>query len=235
MLSVITGNTPRQKTVVKSCSFNLVRVIRVRRLQWLGHILWLDEDRMLQRVVKDVYENRCEGDIMMDAPKTDSWRELKMCAVDRDKWRNWVQSVRWESGVQIKTKVFVPEMVVSFTISRWWVQSCWRSWWQSWVARASVSRSCVEKWKKQQHDHSITARHNDDCKDTHKERWSYGSYYMVEITLTLLGISIKFGVPVSSLYISDGLYIIFKGVSGNGNMLWHHMFLMWKVCFITLL
>ena len=72
---------------------------------------------MLQCAVKDVYENRCEGDIMMDAPKTDSWRELKMWAADRDKWRKRVQSVRWESGVQITTKVFVPEAVVSFTIS----------------------------------------------------------------------------------------------------------------------
>ena len=117
MVSVITGNTPRQEAVSTTCNFNLVRAIRARRLQWLGHILRLDEDRILQRAVKDVYEHRCEGDILMDAPKTGSWRELRMWAADRDKWRKRVQSVRWESGVQIKTKVFVPEAVVSFTIS----------------------------------------------------------------------------------------------------------------------
>ena len=72
---------------------------------------------MLQRTVKEVYEHRCEVDIMMDVSKTDSCRELKMRTVDRDKWRKWVQSVGWESGVQIKTKVFVPEAVVTFTIS----------------------------------------------------------------------------------------------------------------------
>ena len=78
----------------------------------------LDEDRIVQRAVKDVYEHGCEGDIMMDAPKTDSWREMKMWAADRDKWRKRVQSVRWgPGGVQIKTKVFVPEVVVPFTIS----------------------------------------------------------------------------------------------------------------------
>ena len=51
MLSVITGNTPRQEAVAESYSFNLVRVIRARRLQWLGHILRLDEERILQRAV----------------------------------------------------------------------------------------------------------------------------------------------------------------------------------------
>ena len=117
MLSVITGNTPRQEAVATTCSFNLVRAIRARRLQWLGHILRLDEDRILQRAIKDIYDHRCKGDILMDAPKTGSWRELRLWAADRDKWRKRVQSVRWESGVQIKTKVFVPEAVVPFTIS----------------------------------------------------------------------------------------------------------------------
>ena len=72
MLSVITGNTTRQEAVAESCSFKLVRAIRARRLQWLGHILRLDEERILQRAVKEVYENKSEGDILMDAPKTDS-------------------------------------------------------------------------------------------------------------------------------------------------------------------
>ena len=94
----------------------MVRAIRARRLQWLGHILRLDEERILQHAVKEVYENKSEGDILMDAPKTDSWRELKLWEVDRDKWRTRVQSLRWGSGVKIKTKVFVPEMVVPFTI-----------------------------------------------------------------------------------------------------------------------
>ena len=72
---------------------------------------------MLQRAVKEVYESRSEGDIMMDAPATDSWRELRLWATDRDKWRVRVQSVRWGSGVHINTKVFVSESVVPFTVS----------------------------------------------------------------------------------------------------------------------
>ena len=83
MLSVITGNTPRQQAVTTSCSFNLVHAIRARRLQWIGHILCLDEDRILYLAVKDVYEHRCEGDIMMDVSKTDSWWEMKIWEVKR--------------------------------------------------------------------------------------------------------------------------------------------------------
>ena len=83
----------------------------------MGHILRLDEERIFQRAVKEVYENKSEGDILMDAPKTESWRELELWVTDRDKWRARVQSVRWGSGVQIKTKVFVPEWVVPFTVS----------------------------------------------------------------------------------------------------------------------
>ena len=39
MLSVITGKTQREEASETTCSFNLVRAVRARRLQWLGHIL----------------------------------------------------------------------------------------------------------------------------------------------------------------------------------------------------
>ena len=45
----------------------------------------LDEERILQCAVKEVYENKSEGDILMDASKTDSWREMKLWEADRDK------------------------------------------------------------------------------------------------------------------------------------------------------
>ena len=83
----------------------------------MGHILPLDEDRMQQRAVKEAYDTRSEGDIMMDAPETDSWRELRLWTADGDKSRTRVQSIRWGSGVHVKTKVFVPESIVSFTVS----------------------------------------------------------------------------------------------------------------------
>ena len=86
ILSAITGKSYREEAVEATCSFNLLRAIRARRLQWLGHILRLDEDRLLQRAVHHVYNNRCDGDILSDAPRTESWAELKMWDVNREKW-----------------------------------------------------------------------------------------------------------------------------------------------------
>ena len=70
-------------------------------------------------MVKYLYDCRSEGDILMDAPHTDSWRELKMWVVDRQKWR-WrlrVQAVHSDKKVTIASSVLVPESVLSFTIS----------------------------------------------------------------------------------------------------------------------
>ena len=85
MVSVITGNTQRQEATEATCTFNLVRAIRARRLQWLGHILRMDEDRLLHKAVQHMYAHRSEGDLLMDAPRTSSWLELKQWAKDRKK------------------------------------------------------------------------------------------------------------------------------------------------------
>ena len=55
----------------------------------------------------------------MDAPHTESWRELKMWVADmhRKKWRMRVQAVLSDRRVTVKSRVFVPESVLSFTIS----------------------------------------------------------------------------------------------------------------------
>ena len=117
MLSAITGKSYREEAVEATCSFNLLRAIRARRLQWLGHILRLDEDRLLQRAVHHVYNNRCDGDILSDAPRTESWAELKMWAADREKWRTRVRETRSKVGVTVTGSVFVPESSFAFTMS----------------------------------------------------------------------------------------------------------------------
>ena len=70
MVSVITGKSQKEEATEATCTFNLVRAIRARRLQWLGHILRLDEDRLLFKAVQHMYSHRSEGDLLMDAPKT---------------------------------------------------------------------------------------------------------------------------------------------------------------------
>ena len=47
MASVITGRTVRVE-LNNDKTFDLVKWIRARKLQWLGHILWMGPERMLR-------------------------------------------------------------------------------------------------------------------------------------------------------------------------------------------
>ena len=82
-------------------SFDLVRAIRARRLAWLGHILRMPHTRMLAKAVEHMYKNRSDGDMLTDAPKTDSWEELRAWTQDRRKWRVRVHSVRLGSKTTV--------------------------------------------------------------------------------------------------------------------------------------
>ena len=71
MVSVITGRTIREEAT-DGKTFDLVAWIRARRLQWLGHILRLGPERMIRQAVYEMYKASRSGDMLMDAPKTDS-------------------------------------------------------------------------------------------------------------------------------------------------------------------
>ena len=60
---------------------------RARRAQWLGHILRMDESRMVHKAGKLIHTSRTPGDLLMDAPDY-TWEELKQLAANRDSWRN---------------------------------------------------------------------------------------------------------------------------------------------------
>ena len=118
MVSVITGKTQHEEAKEGSKSFDLLRAIRARRLAWLGHILRMDEDRLLAKAVRHKYDERSEGDILSDAPKTESWDELKAWAQDRKKWRMRVHRVRLGNRTTVSLQaLFVPEQDFTFTIS----------------------------------------------------------------------------------------------------------------------
>ena len=52
-----------------------------------SHIMRMGRERMLKQEIFEMYKAPLEGDMLMDAPATDSWRELGNYAWDRDYWR----------------------------------------------------------------------------------------------------------------------------------------------------
>ena len=119
MMSIITGKTPHEEATANTRTFDLVKWIRARRLQWLGHILRMGPERKLKQAIFEMFKDRQEGDMLMDAPTTTSWRELCTYACDRDYWRARVRGLRqsrvrvaMEAGPHIEEATTVP-----FTIS----------------------------------------------------------------------------------------------------------------------
>ena len=49
---------------------------------------------MIRQAVYEMYKAPRSGDMLMDAPKTDSWHELRAYARDRDYWRSRVKALR---------------------------------------------------------------------------------------------------------------------------------------------
>jgi hypothetical protein len=81
------------------CSPNVVRVIKSRRMRWVGHVARMGESRGVYRVLVGNPErpNRgWEDNIKMDLQGVGcggmDWNEL---AQDRDRWRAVVKTVTW--------------------------------------------------------------------------------------------------------------------------------------------
>ena len=96
MLARITGKSIREEARDGTRSYDLVRQIRARRTQYLGHILRMDPARMVHKAVQYMHENRVQGDLLMDAPSY-SWPELVKLAANRDQWRSIVNALKGPS------------------------------------------------------------------------------------------------------------------------------------------
>ena len=118
MMSVISGKTPHQEASPKRRSFDIVRWIRARRLTWLGHILRLGTERTIKHAVYEILKHRTEGDLLMDAPRYNSWRHLCTQACDRDFWRMCARALKQMAIVSVTMGPHVEaERTVSFTVN----------------------------------------------------------------------------------------------------------------------
>ena len=97
MLSHITGRTKHDEATVAKTTFNIMAWIRARRLKWVGHILRLDDKRLVKQTLKVIFDNRREGDILMDVADGLSWKQLQKQAGDRDGWRARVHVLKDEA------------------------------------------------------------------------------------------------------------------------------------------
>ena len=91
MVSQITGRTIREEAV-EGKTYDVVAGIRATRLRWLGLILRMrpnknGEERMIKKAVRMLYENRSQGDILMDAPQAKTWAELVAMTEDKKEWQ----------------------------------------------------------------------------------------------------------------------------------------------------
>ena len=95
------GRSQRQERVKPT--WDIIKTILMRRLKWLGHILRLDNDRMLKQAVLSMKKPYPKGSIMMNAPPHDSIQELIDLAGDH----GWENHKEWTSLVKEFGKNFV--------------------------------------------------------------------------------------------------------------------------------
>ena len=118
MLSIITGKTPHQEASAKWRTFDLVAWIRARRLQWVGHILRMGPERMVKQAVFELFKAPTEGNLLMDVPAVESWRELCIRAQNKEAWRERVRCLRQAPKIRVDIGTHrVESTEFSFTIS----------------------------------------------------------------------------------------------------------------------
>ena len=77
----------------------------------------MGQERKLKQAVFEMFKMRNEGDLLMDAPSTTSWRELTTHAMDKDYWRARVRAMK-QPRVTVDMGTHIEEgETLSFTVS----------------------------------------------------------------------------------------------------------------------
>ena len=91
-LSRITGKDAHTEASAATRTYDLVQAIRRRRYIWLGHILRMQDDRLVKLAAKAQYEREEHGNLFMDAPRHSNFDELVEMAGDRAAWKaDWLR------------------------------------------------------------------------------------------------------------------------------------------------
>ena len=83
----ITGKTAHEEASPRNQTFNIIKPIRKRKHEWLGHILRMGDHRLVKHAVKVQYDNGDMTGILADAPPTCSFDHLLRLANDRKVWK----------------------------------------------------------------------------------------------------------------------------------------------------
>ena len=94
MVAAITGRTVHEEAKQEGKTYDAVAGIRATRLRWLGCILRMSEKRTIFKAVRQLYQQRQQGDLLMDAPASSSWEDLVAVAKDEKKWREAVRAIK---------------------------------------------------------------------------------------------------------------------------------------------
>ena len=92
-LAVITGREIREEYLVPS--YDLIGAVRARRLKYVGHILRLEEGRMLRGAIEEEWRNQKDGcrGLLYDTPIVETFDELVQLASDSKLWRGLVEKI----------------------------------------------------------------------------------------------------------------------------------------------
>ena len=102
-MSRITDNTSRQEASRTTRTYDLVAEVRHRRFVWLGHILRMDNERLVKIAAKVQFANRKPGDLFMDAPAAGTFEELVDIAKNRKRWQRLGEKLAPRPKPQIPT------------------------------------------------------------------------------------------------------------------------------------
>ena len=94
MVAAITGRMMHEEAQSEGRTYDAIAGIRATRMKWLGSILRMDKTRMIHKAVKTLYQNRQQGDLLMDAPVSHSWEDLVKQAEDEKQWRGAVKEIK---------------------------------------------------------------------------------------------------------------------------------------------